>query len=399
MQHRSSKGLTLSFLGAVLGGVTVLLRWPGATGAFAAATIILAYAVYSGFKVGWSFGEDAADSLYFLGFSLTVSLLALSFLRAPEELLGMPLEIVLESVGQGLLLTVWGLVLRQVAILNSVGIADADAAVGTPLAAVASSPEIERPSPTQRHVEALDAAEKEVLETLSRMKRLSHELAQTVSTVVGNVRQASGSLHGVIEEASGHLSEASTMIATNLAESSYAINQSLKSTVAKVVAGYDSATSSLDKHGRQLLDASERHSESATFGINSLTARGTEATNLALEATAAMEAGSLLLKTRVDSIPDPSAPARDYATALSAASVAVTTAGDSAAEAARLVSNVLGTIHEQLRSINVETARTVAAAHESLELVRNHFSLFASLQEEYVKLVESVSGRAVGTRR
>ena len=72
----SSQGLTAWFVIAVASGGTALWALDGSVGALSAAAVMLLYFVVVGLRVQWSFGEDAADSLYFLGFLFTVALLA-----------------------------------------------------------------------------------------------------------------------------------------------------------------------------------------------------------------------------------------------------------------------------------------------------------------------------------
>src|SRR5687767_2152866 len=124
MAIRSDRGsareasLLIPFVACSILAAVFLFTWRGAGLAFLLAGTQLLYALLAWVRTKGSFDVDQADSLYFLGFLLTVSLLAEAFLHATggtNDTLGETLVV----VGQGLMLTVLGLFLRQAAVLGS----------------------------------------------------------------------------------------------------------------------------------------------------------------------------------------------------------------------------------------------------------------------------------------
>lgn len=376
----SSSGLTAGFIAATFTGAGALWWLGGGMGAAGAAVVMLGYFVFVGVRVRWRFGEDASDSLYFLGFLLTVSLLALSFL-APAQSTRTTLATVLASVGHGLLLTVWGLFLRQCAMLSSAG------AHG--IAARAPAPGVELPAGGVLHATlsatfdkerlAATAATTETLEAVRRVREVTLELAAVASSLGAagqTIRESTGTLVAAVDESARHLAESSRHAAAAIA-----------------AAANDVASSLGDGMGR-VTGAADEQTRSAAEGLARLSQLGERATAIALSATAAMEESAKLLASRAAAIPDPSEPARRYSETLHQLTGAIERAGGGAADAAGLVAMNVSALGRGMRAMSEEASGVVEAAGAALAKTRAHFELFQELEREYVQLVEEVARRA-----
>lgn len=158
---------------------------------------LVALGLYSGisfFVLRPRYRHDAAlvaevcDSVYFLGFLLTMAVLGATFLgdKAPDELLA--------GVGQGVLITLVGLALRvALALLFTSGTAagDPDATGGSQVGYGAQSPE-----PTQRREQSLemDAATAEVRHQVEQLQATRQLMEQAVLQTTQSIKQMDGVL-------------------------------------------------------------------------------------------------------------------------------------------------------------------------------------------------------------
>jgi hypothetical protein len=398
----TSQGLTAWFVIAVAAGGTVLWALDGAAGATGAAAVMLLYFIVVGLRVDWRFGEDAADSLYFLGFLFTVSLLAFSFLRLNGS--GKAgLESVLAAVGEGLLLTVWGLLGRQVAILHSAGVANTVAEIADSPArseALASAERVElgeRVEPAVRAHTAPDDAAREASAAARKLKVVAGQLESAASALASAGQMMTSTASGLVtsvEESSRHIIGASQQSAIDITSAAHKIREQLQSGVREIAGGFGAVTDTLDKHGKLLREATETESNAALASLRKLGALGEESRALATTATQAVRASARLLAEQANAIPDPRGPTIQYSDALTQAARAIHDSGNEAARAAQTISGNLGNLSRQMKSMSDETEDVVKTARLALEKTRAHFELFRQLEKEYVVLVEEVGRRA-----
>ena len=408
----TSQGLTAWFVIAVASGGTALWAIDGGAGTLAAAAVMLIYFVAVGLRVRWSFGEDAADSLYFLGFLFTVALLAFSFLRLDGEVKA-GLASVLAAVGQGLLLTVWGLLGRQVAILSSAGPASSRDNVGAP-AIAPPEPSLAQIEQQQAREEsaapfaavpavpvAVDDPARDVSAAARKLKVIAGQLESAASALASagqTMTSTAASLVVAVEESSRHIVGASQQSALDIAAAAHTIRAQLEARAKDVATGFGSVTDTLDKHGKLLREATETESNAALASLRKLNAMGEETRALATTATQAVRASARLLSEQAGSIPDPRGPVVQYAEALSQAARVIQDSGSEAARAAQSISANLGNMSRQMKSMSDETGSVVDNAKLALEKTRSHFELFRRLENEYVVLVEEVSKRSTKER-
>ncbi len=394
----AQRALTGWFVTAVAAGGTVLFAFDDGAGTIGAAFVMLAYFVAVGRRVRWRFGEDAADSLYFLGFLFTVSLLAFSFLRLDGS--GKAgLESVLAAVGQGLLLTVWGLLGRQVAILHS-GTADhvvpvepavlAQPVLQAPLSDERAEPAIRAGTPADDAVREASAAARKLKVVAAQLERAASALSRAGTTIA----TSTSVLVESVEQSSQHIAGASMQSAKDITAAAQRIRDQLQDGVGEITSSFGAVAGTLDKHGKLLRDATETEANAALASLRKLNALGEESRALATTATQAMRANARLLAEQASAIPDPSFPMAQYAKALTEAARAIKESGSESARAAQTITAGLGDLGKRMRAMSEETGGVMDAAKETLVKTRNHFELFRKLEEEYVALVEEVSRRA-----
>lgn len=394
-----SQGLTVWFVSAVAAGGTVLWSSEGAGGAAGAALVMLLYFVLVGVRLRWRFGEDAADSLYFLGFLFTVSLLAFSFLRLDGS--GKAgLESVLAAVGQGLLLTVWGLLGRQVAILHS-SVAAPDVAIAVPalmapVETVQREPLVADAEPVRAPATQDDAA-RESSAAARKLKVVASQLESAAAALASagqSITQSTAHLVESVEQSSAHISGASLQSARDITSAAQVIREQLQSGVTAVTSDFASITQTLDTHGKMLREVTETESNAALASLRKLNALGEETRALATSATQAVRASARLLADQANAMPDPRGPAAQYSEALITAATAIQHSGVESARAAQAITSGLGDLSRRMKALSDETGGVVDSAKEALAKTRGHFELFRKLEDEYVKLVEDVSRRA-----
>lgn len=380
---------------STLSGV-LLFAWRGDGLVYLLAGVQLLYAILSWVRLRGRFDVEQADSLYFLGFLLTVSLLAAAFLRgatAGRE----TLEATLVVVGQGLMLTVFGLFLRQAAVLGSPNedssgsVAGSQPMLSTP--AVAGS--VAGVVPVKGNEPVIQAAN-EVREAAERLKAVAERIASAqdaIVDVVSKLRESSAQLHSEISEAARHISGGANDAAAAIVQAATEVKSRLETEVAGFRTGTTAAVNELSSQGQAILEAAQNHGRVATQMLTQLERAAASATSAAQTAMTATEASAKALTERAQNLPDVGSPARQYADSLTSASIAIESAQQVVIETADAVAGSLIAIRKSLERVSSEAEQVVQEERSTLERVRKHYELFRSLENEYVTLVQDLHAR------
>ena len=403
MAIRSDRGsaretsLLVPFVACSILAAAFLFTWRGDGLVFLLAGTQLLYALLAWLRTKGSFDVDQADSLYFLGFLLTVSLLAEAFLHATggtNDTLGETLVV----VGQGLMLTVLGLFLRQAAVLGSPadtssGAGDqsqvmAPAHIMTPPSAPTVLQDVARDSQTQAANEVRHAAE--------RLKAAAERITaaqEAIADVATSLRESSAHLHTEIAEAARHITGGANDAATAIVQAASELKTQLEKEVVGFRTGMTAAVHELSSQGQTIVEAAQKHGRLAEQMLTQLERTAESASVAATNAMAATEAGSRALAERARNLPDVSQPARQYADSLTAASIAIQSAQEVVVETADAVAGSLITVRKSLETVASEAEQVVKEEKKSLESVRKHYELFRQLENDYVTLVQDLLAR------
>lgn len=396
MKNTKSIVLTVSFTVAAVSGGLALLRLSGNVGAWVAAGVIGVYGLVIVGLQGWEISEDSADSIYFLGFLFTVMLLALSFLKPASADAKETLEVVLATVGKGLLLTVWGLFGREIATLSVSRHETIDGESGPSNDNTIEYPPLS-PQLSVAH-EGADSAEtsREVSNAVRRLSVVAGQIdkaATALADAAESVSQTAASLAVKVEESGGHIAQASHESAVVIIEAVKQMRNQLQAASGEIAGAFGSITSALDEQGGILRNAAESESKAALVILKDLNRLGLEASEVAGVAMAAVKASAEQLAQQAENLPDPSVPTKQYAEALADAATAVSRSGVEANRAATVVASGLGSIERSMKAMTASAGEVVDSASESLVKIRSHFDKFRELELEYVQLVEEVAQR------
>jgi hypothetical protein len=402
MALRSNRGsadgasLLVPFVFCSLLAGLVLVAWRGDELVYLLGGVQLLYALLAWVRLRGRFDVEQADSLYFLGFLLTVSLLAVAFLRATSG--GGTLEATLVVVGQGLILTVLGLFLRQAAVLGSP--AEASSGGSSQDQPQASAPTMTPPSasaiappPT---VETIRAAI-EVREAAERLRAAAERITaaqDAIGDVVTSLRESSAHLHTEIAEAARHITGGAHDAAAAIVQAASEVKLQLDNEVAGFRTGTTAAVNELSNQSQSILEATQNHGRLAAEMLTQLQRAAESATTAANNAMTATEAGSKALAERARNLPDVGQPARQYADSLANATTAIESAHQVVVATANAVAGSLTTVRRSLENVASEAEQVVDEEKRTLERVRKHYELFRQLENEYVTLVKDLHARA-----